>query len=109
MANKEDILEAWIMSEHLSEGDLKKGDAVTDIDDIDGKFYEHIQGVISSNLEKAKTVSEKCGVVVYFDIFEFSEAVEMLRRKYELPQSLHKPLAFSTPPMWTAKPLWDNV
>lgn len=81
---KEDILEAWIMVEHLSEGDINikdknilTFDALQD-EDYFGLFEKEIQRTRMKNPQRG-------GIVLYFDIFPFQEIVEFLRKTYSLP------------------------
>lgn len=83
MSKKEKILESWIMVEHLSEGDINKNDkSLFGFEDLNGNdYYTLFQAKM-----KAKKVDKKKngGIVIYFDIFEFKEVVELLREKYHL-------------------------
>ena len=83
MNRKENILDAWIMVEHLSEGDINVRDKAIklfdDSEDID--FYSLFQ----NEMKKKKFEKyQKYGIVVYFDIFNFDEVVRILREKYHL-------------------------
>ena len=83
MIEKRKILEAWIMVEHLSEGDIRlKDKAVLTLDDLEGQdFYSlFVQGIKKQKWKQ----QQKGGVVVYFDVFKFQEVVEILREKYNL-------------------------
>lgn len=78
---KDKILEAWIMVEHLSERDISiKDKSVLTLDDLQGQdFYSLFQ----QEIEKRDLNSgQKGGFVVYFDIFDFQEAVAVLREQY---------------------------
>ena len=71
MIEKDKILEAWIMVEHLSEGDINMKDkSILTLDDLQEQdFYSLFQ----HEIEKKKfNPGQKGGIVVYFDIFEFS-------------------------------------
>lgn len=81
MIEKDKILEAWIMVEHLSEGDISiKDKSVLTLDDLQGQdFYS----LFLHEIEKRKLNSgQKGGIVVYFDIFDFQEVVSILREQY---------------------------
>lgn len=86
MNQKEKILESWIMVEHLSEGDIKLGDTkllnfqYLKNDDFYDLFKKNIKYL---NLEP----DQKGGIVVYFDIFKFTEVINFLRDKFNLPVS----------------------
>lgn len=86
MNQKEKILESWIMVEHLSEGDINLRDknilTFQNLKDYD--FYDAFKKKIKYlNLNPY----QKGGIVVYFDIFKFTEVIEFLRDKFNLPVS----------------------
>lgn len=81
MIEKNKILEAWIMVEHLSEGDINvKDKSILTLDDLRGQdFYS----LFLYEIEKKKfSPRQKCGIVVYFDIFDFQEVFSILREQY---------------------------
>ncbi|MFL8952847.1 AAA domain-containing protein [Helcococcus kunzii] len=84
--NKINILNSWIMIEHLSEGDISLKDRTilrlnkTD----DSQYYSILQETIK---EKLKTRNKNSGIVFYFDIFKFNEVIKILRKKYHLPET----------------------
>lgn len=86
MGKKEKILEAWIMVEHLSEGDVKLNDRflkqieITEDYNYYSMFYSEIQ---RKRLQK----HQKGGVVLYFNIFPFKKVVTLLREKYNLSET----------------------
>lgn len=83
MIEKDKILEAWIMVEHLSEGDINMKDkSILTLDDLQEQdFYSLFQ----HEIEKKKfNPGQKGGIVVYFDIFDFQEVVSVLREQYHL-------------------------
>ena len=86
MIPKENILNAWIMCEHLSEGNInlkdKKIKSFTEL--INNNYYDFILRLINEELGRIRTSSKKTGIVVYFNIFEFSEAAYILRTEYHL-------------------------
>lgn len=80
---KDKILEAWIMVEHLSEGDISVKDKdILTLDDLQGQdFYS----LFLHEIEKRKlNPKQKGGIVVYFDVFSFQEVVSILREQYGL-------------------------
>ncbi|MBP0965487.1 MAG: DNA helicase [Oscillospiraceae bacterium] len=83
MAEKENILEAWIMVEHLSEGDFNPNDtSKLFFRNFDGKdFYSYFSSMIDAKLSPK---NKKGGLVVYCDIFNFNEVIEILRKKFDL-------------------------
>lgn len=88
MNKKENILNAWIMIEHLSEGSIKKTDLAlqpfqTQATDLHTFFMEFI--VEQKKQQKVSDKNfEKSGLIMYFDIFDFEEVVEILREKYNI-------------------------
>lgn len=83
MIKKDKILEAWIMVEHLSEGDISvKDKSILTLDELQGQdFYS----LFLHEIKKQKfNPKQKGGIVVYFDIFDFQEVVSILREQYSL-------------------------
>ncbi len=81
---KENILEAWIMVEHLSEGDINIKDK--NILTFNALQDEDYFGLFEKEIRKARMKSyQKGGIVLYFDIFQFQEIVDFLRETYDLP------------------------
>lgn len=80
MNERDDIFEAWIMVEHLSEGDFKPNNMqpLNKLEDND--FYTLFNQLRSSG----KRISKNAGFVVYVDVFDFKEVVNILRKKYDL-------------------------
>lgn len=83
MAEKENILEAWIMVEHLSEGDFNPNDSSKlFFKNFDGKdFYRYFSSLIDVKLSPK---NQKGGLVVYCDIFNFNEVIDILRERFDL-------------------------
>lgn len=83
MDRKEDILNAWIMVEHLSEGDINlKDKSLLALDYADDKNY---YSCIWNAIERKKfNEKQNGGVVIFFEIFDFKEVVTILREKYDL-------------------------
>lgn len=83
MNKKENIIDSWIMVEHLSEGDIN-------IRDKSIKPFENLENVdfysmfIDEIKKKKFEKYQKGGIVVYFDVFNFEEVVSLLREKYHL-------------------------
>ena len=88
MDKKEKILEAWIMVEHLSEGDIKLNDK--DLKQIeiseDYNYYSMFYSEIQIQRKRLQNC-QKCGVALYFNIFPFKKVVTLLRDKYNLPET----------------------
>lgn len=83
MSKKDNILESWIMVEHLSEGDinLKDKSIITFGELEDSNYYDLLTGEIQ---KKKMKKHQKGGIVVYFDIFSFNEIIDFLRKQYNL-------------------------
>ena len=81
MADKEKILESWIMVEHLSEGDIDLKDRLMyKFDDLNqADYYDLFQQQLNKN-----KIGKNGGLVLYFDIFDFTKVVDFLRSKYKL-------------------------
>lgn len=84
MNNKENILESWIMVEHLSEGDIKLSDKELKNIEVssEGDYYTLFKDEIA---KKKLKEYQKGGIVLYFDIFKFDEVINLLRNKFSLP------------------------
>ncbi len=83
MIAKDKILKAWIMVEHLSEGDISvKDKSILNLDSLEEyDFYS----LFVREIEKKKFHPKlKSGIVVYLDIFSFEEVVSILREQYHL-------------------------
>ena len=83
MNSKENILEAWIMVEHLSEGDIRLKDNNIQMIEFpkDNNFYSLFSEAIS---KKRLKDFQKGGIVLYLDIFKFEVIVSLLREKFNL-------------------------
>lgn len=79
--NTNSILDAWIMVEHLSEGEINLKDRdILLLDDLtDKKYKKYFQTRMKSSKEYEYKNS---GLVLYLDIFKFAEVVEFLRENY---------------------------
>ena len=78
---KNNILDAWIMVEHLSEGDISLKDKKNlRLDDLtDKKYYDYFNSLVEKeNIRRYKN----SGLVFYLDIFAFTEVVDFLRKTY---------------------------
>ncbi|MBQ8568854.1 MAG: ATP-binding protein [Oscillospiraceae bacterium] len=83
MIEKSKILDAWIMVEHLSEGDISDKDkTVLIFDEPTGNdYYSLIKDKMSgSSVCKGKN----SGAAFIFDVFDFNEVLTILRQKYHL-------------------------
>ncbi|EGS1158175.1 AAA family ATPase [Enterococcus faecalis] len=91
MNNKNDILDAWITIEQLSEGSITKETDEYKFFDEQQKESGNIADVFFSYLIKQKaeqSISDKkfkdSGIVLYFDVFDFEEIKEFLRKEYNI-------------------------
>ncbi|WP_164716492.1 AAA domain-containing protein [Paenibacillus whitsoniae] len=88
MNKRQDILNAWITIEQLSEGSINRKDKSlrplrTREEDWNKFFTDFL-----ARQKKLQHVSDeffkKSGLVLYFDIFNFQEVVDILREKYKI-------------------------
>ena len=83
MNRKENILDAWIMVEHLAEGDINIRDhSLKLFEDLEDEDYYTL--LFAEIKKKQFDEYQKGGVVLYFEIFQFEEVVTILREKYHL-------------------------
>lgn len=83
MNTKENILEAWIMVEHLSEGDIRLKD--NNIQMIEFPKNNNFYSLFSEAISKKKLKDfQKGGIVLYLDIFKFEVIISLLREKFNL-------------------------
>ena len=83
MSTKVNILESWIMVEHLSEGDINLKDrSILTFSQLQDEDY---YSMLINEIQKKKLEKYRhSGVVVYFDIFSFQDIVDFLRKEYKL-------------------------
>lgn len=85
---KENILDAWIVVEKLSEGsiDPREPGMMTLEEEIEN-WEEHFREFLKQKKEREK-LSDKAfrnsGIVLFFGIFDFEEVIDILKRKYNL-------------------------
>ena len=86
MVDKKNIIDAWIMIEHLSEGDIKDNDkAIFKLESPkENDFYSYIQSNITNNKICNDINNQNSGIVLYFDVFDFIDVIAILREKYNL-------------------------
>src|SRR5690625_5939337 len=72
---KENILDAWITVEQLSEGSIDKSDkALKRVLDQPDDWYEYYLNFVNEQINEFKhSKKEERGLVMYFDIFSFQE------------------------------------
>lgn len=90
MTNDNNILEAWIMAERLSEGDISSVSSLPSLYDCQNQgFYSLFKDKLEEYSKKSRAKDPKSsrqagGIVVYFDIFDFQEVVSILLNEYGL-------------------------
>ncbi|MCK2158356.1 ATP-binding protein [Exiguobacterium sp. 17-1] len=93
MNKRENILDAWITIEQLSEGSINKRDksltplyTYKKVEDWKMFFLDFL-----TKQKEEKEVSDKLfkksGLVLYFNIFNFQEVVDILRAKYKITKT----------------------
>lgn len=84
--NKLQILDAWIMVEHLSEGNINLRER--SVQALTGLQEQDYYGLLRKTLNKSPMGrNKKAGIVLYLDVFAFAEIVGRLREKYGLEKS----------------------
>lgn len=91
MNRYEDILDAWITIEQLSEGSINRKDSMYQLlheKQADWKkFFEDFLGSQKDKNHMSDKSFQKSGLVMYFGIFNFQEVVDILREKYNIPST----------------------
>jgi len=92
MDQKSDVLDAWIAIEQLSEGTIdvrnKKYHLFNKQSEIDfEQLFSRFISIQEKNLRESKSRInfQKIGLVLFFDIFDFQEIIDILRKKYNVP------------------------
>lgn len=97
MNKTENILNAWITIEQLSEGDIDKKDkalkplkyVVNNENNYKDYFLEFMkEQKVLENVSDKKF--EKSGLVIYFGIFEFQKVIDLLREKFNIPNEYNE-------------------
>lgn len=91
MNKREDILNAWITIEQLSEGSINKKDKLLkSLYAIEESWQEFFFDFLTAQKEQ-KNISDrafkKSGIVLYFGIFNFQEVVDILRERYKIAKT----------------------
>ena len=82
--DKNNILESWIMVEHLSEGEINVKDFTSFNNLCEDNYYK----LFEEEIKKKKLYrNQNGGVVVYFGVFKFKEIVDHIRKKYRLEET----------------------
>ncbi|MFV0617925.1 hypothetical protein ACE418_08490 [Megasphaera sp. WILCCON 0056] len=84
------ILNAWIMTEHLSEDDISTSDKnLLRFDELEGTaseerdYYRFLKDTIQL-YSKRKHLGKNSGLVIYFDIFKFESIIDFLGQQFTL-------------------------
>lgn len=87
MNKKENILNAWITIEQLSEGSIDKKDKkLKTLPTKPNEWFNFFLEFLNEQLQKSSEKDfEKSGIVLYFNIFNFQEIIDILRKKYNIP------------------------
>lgn len=90
--DKEKILNAWIMVEYLSEGDIGDNEGLKLEIPADKDFYSFFKESVDQDLKN----NQKEGIVVYFNIFKFKKIFSILNlQKTEEDISLGSKFSFA--------------
>jgi adenylate kinase family enzyme len=109
MNKRNDILNAWITIEQLSEGSIKRKDNSLELlhtmeEDWNKFFLDFL-----TKQKEQQNISDKSfknsGLVLYFDIFDFQEVIDLLREKYKIPKTYEE---VSTSDKFTFSIYFDN-
>ena len=88
MNTKENILDAWIVVENLSEGSIDTGEqGMMTLDRETENWEEDFRDFLKQNKEKEKLSDkafQKSGLVLFLGIFDFDEVIDILKKKYNL-------------------------
>lgn len=89
MNDKRDILDAWITIEQLSEGSIKKTDKKLRAFHANEEFFDKLFSDFLIQQKEQRKMKDyafkKSGLVLYFNIFDFQEIIDILRKKYRIP------------------------
>ncbi len=88
MSIKEDIMNAWITIEKLSEGEINiKENDNKKINLASDDWYTYFLKIIETEIKQKNNTNKplkNSGITMYFDIFDFEEIVSFLRNKYNI-------------------------
>ncbi|GIN72400.1 ATPase [Bacillus sp. J14TS2] len=91
MNERKDILDAWITIEQLSEGSINKKDKslrpLHTVEEDWNTFFSDFLTIQKEQQDVSDTFFKKSGLVLYFDIFNFQEVVDILRKKYKIAKT----------------------
>lgn len=89
-SKKQNILDAWSMVEHLSEGDIKIDHNMKVLNDCSDNYIVSIQELLKKKQSKV-TCPKKTGILLYANVFSFQDVVKILRDQFDLPQPVEEP------------------
>jgi superfamily I DNA and/or RNA helicase len=91
MNKKEDILNAWITIEQLSEGSINKKDiSLKPLYTMEENWQKFFLDFLTNQKEQkniSDKVFKKSGIVLYFGIFNFQEVINILRERYKIAKT----------------------
>ncbi|MFP3420357.1 AAA domain-containing protein [Bacillus sp. SIMBA_154] len=91
MNKKEDILNAWITIEQLSEGSINKKEKILKTLNHFEEDWQNFFMNFLSHQKQQNNMSDKAfnksGIVFYFGIFNFQEVVDIFREKYNIDKT----------------------
>lgn len=90
MNKKKDILNAWITIEQLSEGSIKKEKPLKLLHTMEEDWNTFFRDFLIKQKEQQNIedkIYKNSSLVLYFDIFEFEEVVEILREKHKIEKT----------------------
>ena len=86
MTQKDKILDAWIMVEHLAEGDINlKDKTIITFGQLQNENYYDL--FLREIQKKKMKPYQDGGIVLYFDIFPFKEVVDFKRKILIIPKN----------------------
>ncbi|MFB4159265.1 AAA domain-containing protein [Geomicrobium sp. JSM 1781026] len=91
MNRRNDILDAWIMIEQLSEGSINKKDSsLVPLRTQEEDWHSFFSRFLEKQKEERNITDKgfkKSGLILYFGIFNFEEVIELLRRQFKIEKS----------------------
>ncbi|MFD0960985.1 AAA domain-containing protein [Paenibacillus chungangensis] len=91
MNKRKDILNAWITIEQLAEGSINRKDkSLKPLHTMEEDWEKFFTEFLTKQKEQQNLTNndfKKSGIVLYFDIFDFQEVVDILREKYKIAKS----------------------
>ena len=84
--SKKSILDAWIMVERLSEGDIKRNDKTMIFfgEEEISDYYSLFRDIYDKKINDLKYKGKNSGLVLYLNIFPFDDVLKTLRNTFQL-------------------------